>query len=208
MAYTRTPDWVQRLFPRMQWHGHSEPGGIYLTFDDGPTPGITPWVLDQLKAFEAKATFFVVGRQVEKHPELVRRIITEGHTLGNHTYTHRNGWKTGPKAYMVELERTRRLLNRITGKSPDLFRPPYGKFNIPAKWAIQRRYRIVMWDVLARDYDPECTADDCIRNVVENSREGSIIVLHDSVKCALKLREVLPPVLQHFKEQNLRMLAL
>ncbi|MCE3008143.1 MAG: polysaccharide deacetylase family protein [Bacteroidetes bacterium] len=208
MSVTHTPLWVQHLFPRMQWRQPHSAGAVYLTFDDGPTPGITPWVLEVLRAYGAKATFFVVGHRVAKYPELARQIVAEGHQLGNHTYHHPNGWKTGPRQYLMELARTRRIIQRVTGQQAQLFRPPYGKLNIPAKWAIQRQYRIVMWDVLARDFDPRYSASDCLDAVMRHTRAGSIIVLHDSVKCAVKLRALLPELLDYLQAQNLKPIAL
>ena len=208
MAMVRTPGLVQALMPRIRWHGSRHEPVVYLTFDDGPSPGITPWVLERLALHGAKATFFVVGSQVARHPELTRKLLAEGHSLGNHTYTHRNGWETAPMDYMRELERTRRVIFRETGHSPLMFRPPYGKFNPLTKWAIQRKYQIVMWDVLACDFDPKCDAAACVANVVNHTRPGSIIVLHDSAKCAMKLREILPPLLQHFAAKGYRMAAL
>ncbi|MBX3102421.1 MAG: polysaccharide deacetylase family protein [Bacteroidetes bacterium] len=208
MALVRTPALIQALMPRIRWHHSRQEPVVYLTFDDGPSPGITPWVLEELGKYGAKATFFVVGSQVARHPVLARQILQEGHSLGNHTYNHRNGWKTPPADYMREIERTRRVLARETGTSPTLFRPPYGKFNLLAKWAIQRKYQIVMWDVLARDFDPLFSAQACVANVINNTRPGSIIVMHDSAKCALKLREMLPLLLQHFSDKGYRMAAL
>ncbi|MCB0791561.1 MAG: polysaccharide deacetylase family protein [Flavobacteriales bacterium] len=175
---------------------------VHLTFDDGPAPRTTPWVLDTLARHGAKATFFCIGRNVAMHPDLFARIRAEGHGVGNHTWDHRNGWRTSTFAYL----RSVLLCQMVTGTS--LFRPPYGKISREQVRALQGRFRIVMWDVLSADFDTRIDGDRCIRNVVQNVRPGSIVVFHDSIKAAPRLRKALPAVLENLTANDYRFVAL
>lgn len=172
------------------------PGGdreIYLTFDDGPTPGITDFVLDTLAAAGAKATFFCLGSKAEAHPELMERIAQEGHAIGNHSYDHPNGWKTDDETY---VENVRKASQIIPGT---LFRPPFGRIKITQIEALRNDYHIVMWDVISGDFDDEINEERCLQNIVENAKGGSIVVMHDSPKAEAKLRYALPQALEYFK---------
>ncbi|MFM2207973.1 MAG: hypothetical protein RL213_1948 [Bacteroidota bacterium] len=175
---------------------------LYLTFDDGPIPEVTPWVLEQLDHFGAKATFFCIGNNVRKHRNVYQRILQSGHSVGNHTYHHLNGWSTFNSDYFKDIE----LCNRLVGS--ELFRPPYGKIRPTQIARLKYAYRIIMWDVLSRDYDRNLTGETVLNTVLENSRPGSIIVFHDSLKAEERLRYALPKVLEHFSAKGYRFVSL
>ncbi|MEM9258719.1 MAG: polysaccharide deacetylase family protein [Bacteroidota bacterium] len=175
---------------------------IYFTFDDGPIPQLTPWVLDQLAEFDAKATFFCVGNNVRRYPELVDQILDAGHSVGNHTMHHLDGWKSDNVPYFHDVRHC-----AVQVKS-SLFRPPYGRLMPSQAQFLQRHYEVVMWDVLSGDFDPELTAEDCYQNVVNNARPGSIVVFHDSLKSEDKLRDFLPRLLAHYAALGYRFEAL
>lgn len=187
----RTPWWLKRLYPRRVWNMDTGSKVIYLSFDDGPHPLATPFVLDELKKYNAKATFFCIGKNVAVHPALYERILAEGHAVGNHTYDHLNGWKTGDEEYLRNISEAAALI-----QSP-LFRPPYGKIR-SAQAGKLSRYRIIMWDVLSGDFDNSVTREGCYRNVINHTNNGSIVVFHDSEKAWNKLSYTLPLVLEHF----------
>ena len=196
MYLVRTPGVVQRLFPDYTWRGRSGQGGrprLYLTFDDGPIPGVTPWVLETLAAFGARATFFCVGENAERYPGLLRDLRAAGHTLGNHTHNHLSGWRTERTPYVANVRRCRQAVESR------LFRPPYGRLRPSQAEALRSRdYRIVMWDVLSGDFDADLSPDDCTANVIDNAGPGSIVVFHDSLKAERNLRTALPAVLGHY----------
>ena len=167
---------------------------IYLTFDDGPIPEVTPWVLDTLAKYNAKATFFCVGDNVRKYPEIYTKVIEAGHAVGNHTLNHLSGWSTENISYFHNIRHCARIVNS------GLFRPPYGKLRPSQVQFLQRHYQIVMWDVLSADFDNEITPEDCFQNVIQHAGQGSIIVFHDSLKAETNLRYALPLVLDHFSK--------
>jgi len=198
MYLVKTPQVVQNLFPHFTWRIPTREKVLFLTFDDGPIPEVTPWVLDQLQAFDACATFFCVGENASNQPELFARLRREGHAVGSHTYQHLNGWQTDNRTYFLN---TRRAAQRIGG---ELFRPPYGKLKPSQAQFLQRHYRIVMWDVLSADFDPAVRPQQCLNYVLERSEPGSIVVFHDSLKAWPRLEYALPRVLEHFSEQGYR----
>jgi peptidoglycan/xylan/chitin deacetylase (PgdA/CDA1 family) len=169
---------------------------LYLTFDDGPTQGVTPLVLDILKAHGAKATFFVCGEKVEKHPDLFRRICDEGHAVGNHGYHHFNGWKTPTDSYLADVEKAQALIQS------NLFRPPYGRLTLRQYFRLRKRYRIVVWDVMCGDYDPDVGAELCFERIKRQAVSGSIVVFHDSEKAADKYPYLLEETLKYFGESG------
>lgn len=181
---------------------NSNEKSIYLTFDDGPIPGVTEWVLDELRKYNARATFFCVGSNIEKHPAIFKRIIEEKHAVGNHTMCHVKGFRNSVKEYMDEVEACGRLVH-----SP-LFRPPYGQLKRSQYKALkQKGYKLVFWDVISYDYEsiPE---DKCLRNVLNHSRNGSIVLFHDSIKAEKNLRYSLPEFLKHFANLQFEFKAL
>ena len=193
MYLTKTPKFIQSLFPSFTWRGKEEKEKIlYLTFDDGPIPEVTPWVLQELKKYDAKATFFCVGDNVRKHEQIFQQIISEGHSVGNHTYHHLSGWRTDNVPYFHDIRKCASLVKS------DLFRPPYGRIKPKQTQFLSRHYKIVMWDVLSGDFDENISAEDCLNNVLKAVVPGSIVVFHDSIKANDKLRIVLPQVLKHY----------
>lgn len=202
MYLVKTPKFIQNLFPNFVWKIPSREKVIYLTFDDGPIPEVTPWVLQTLDQFNAKATFFCVGENVFKHPEVFREVLDQGHSAGNHTYNHLNGWATDNIPYFHNVRHCANLVKS------SLFRPPYGRLMPKQAQFLQRHYRIIMWDVLSGDFDPKIDREQCLDNVKMKTRPGSIVVFHDSLKSFEKLQYVLPKVLKHFSEKGYRFEAL
>jgi len=200
MMYT-VPSFIQRIFPSLVWR-YVQADSVYLTFDDGPVPEATPYVLDLLQDYNAKATFFCIGDNVRKHPEIYQRVLDEGHAVGNHTYSHPHAWKTDANTYMSDIEQAAGYIDSR------LFRPPYGKLWPRQAQAISQTYDVVMWDVLSGDYDPKLTPQQCLHNVTKHTKAGSVIVFHDSVKAIEKLKIILPKVLQHCHNQGWLMAAI
>jgi len=200
----KTPGFVKTLFPNFVWNINTDKKELYLTFDDGPTPEITDWVIQTLKAFNAKATFFCIGNNIEKHIKIFQNIIDEGHTIGNHTYNHLKGWKHKTKVYYKDVLKTEKIISEFkTNSSAPLFRPPYGKFkNKQSKKLLERGYKIILWDVLSYDWDAAVSKETCLKNVTSAVKEGSIVVFHDSVKASQKLKYVLPKVLEYYSEMG------
>ncbi len=177
---------------------------VYLTFDDGPTPEITEWTLNQLQRYDAKATFFCIGKNIQNHPDIFKKVITSGHAIGNHTFNHLNGWNTSDEMY---FENVNLCADEISAQHSEhncrLFRPPYGKIKPSQSKQLRKMgYTIVMWDVLSEDFDATITAEKCLENVLKNVKSGSIIVFHDSVKAYPHLEYVLPRTLQFLKEKG------
>lgn len=196
MYLVKTPNFIQSMYPNYTWRVATEERVLYLSFDDGPIPEVTPWVLDLLHEYRAKGTFFMVGENAEHNPDLLQRVRREGHAVGSHTYNHLNGWKTDDIPYFHNARRCA----RITGS--ELFRPPYGRMRPKQARFLQRHYDIVMWDILSGDFDPSITGQQCLRNVTTKAGPGSIVVFHDSLKAEDKLRYVLPRVLEHFTQEG------
>jgi peptidoglycan/xylan/chitin deacetylase (PgdA/CDA1 family) len=184
---------VKKLFPEYIWSIPVSSKTVYLTFDDGPTPEITEWVLNQLEQFNAKATFFCIGNNIAHNREIFDKTVAAGHAVGNHTYNHVNGWHTEDQTY---LENVSKCETEIGNKG--LFRPPYGKLNRKQSKALRGQgYKIIMWDVLSADFDQDITKEKCLDNVIKNIRPGSIIIFHDSVKASPNLKYALPKTLQY-----------
>lgn len=195
--FIKTPWLVKRLFSSYVWSLPNEEPDVYLSFDDGPHPTITPWVLDQLKAFEAKASFFCIGNNVEQYPDVYARILEEGHVTGNHTHHHLNGWKTDEETYLNDVAQAAKKVNS------HLFRPPYGKIKSSQAKGVRRmlgaKTSIVMWDVLSGDFDTTFSPQRCLANVVDHVSEGSIVVFHDSEKAFRNLEYALPRTLEYLR---------
>lgn len=170
---------------------------IYLSFDDGPHPEITPFVLDLLKQYHARASFFCIGHNVERYPQVYEQIIAEGHSVGNHTYDHKNGFRVKDQEYLKDVQKAEKWIQS------DLFRPPYGRLRSKQARKLNN-YRIVMWDVLSGDFDPSLKKEKCLEMVKAKTGPGSILVFHDSEKAREKLEFVLPAMLSFFKQRGFR----
>ncbi|WP_281531344.1 polysaccharide deacetylase family protein [Leyella stercorea] len=188
--------WLRWLYPRASWRMDHNDHSVYLTFDDGPIPESTPFILQTLKEFGIHATFFMVGDNVRKYPELYKQIVADGHQVGNHTYHHLGGFKHLTSTYVKDTNRANELIGS------HLFRPPHGCMSHTEYLWLRRKYRIVMWDLVTRDYSKWITADDVVENVKRYARNGSIITFHDSLKSIEKLHTALPRSLQWLKEQG------
>jgi peptidoglycan/xylan/chitin deacetylase (PgdA/CDA1 family) len=217
MFYTVKAPWFLKKFMHRSliWEKTTEEKILYLTFDDGPHRDATPFVLDQLKQYDAKATFFCIGKNVVEQLEIYRRILDEGHKVGNHTFNHLNGWKTNNKAYIKNIFEAAKYIDS------DLFRPPYGKITkfqasllTNTKYEVRNtndsnfRFKIIMWSILSGDFDPKISPQRCFENVILNTKPGNIIVFHDSTKAWDKMRIALPKVLEHFGKQGYSFTAL
>ena len=197
LYFTKTPRIITRIFSNYTWRFSSTKKEIYLTFDDGPTPEVTNFVLSELKKHNAKATFFCIGKNVEQYPNIFKKIITEGHSIGNHTQNHLNGWKQNTSSYIEDIKTASKFIES------NLFRPPYGKIkSFQTKKLLKKGYKIIMWDVLSADFDTSISKEECLHNVLKNTTSGSVIVFHDSVKAGEKLRFVLPEVLREFSKKG------
>lgn len=199
---TRPPWLLRALFPGMLWHGDRSGPEVYLTFDDGPHPDVTPKVLDLLEQYTAKATFFCVGANVQAHPHVFRHIVESGHVVGNHTWSHRSGWGMSRNAYVEEINKTSAL---VPGP---LFRPPYGRIGLGQYYTLRKSYRVVMWDVLSYDWKAERTPERIAADVLKAIRPGSVVVFHDSAKAAPRMMPALELVLKGLKARGLRCVAM
>ncbi len=202
----KTPKLVHWLFPKRVWAFSRKQPSVYLTFDDGPIPEVTPWVLDQLRKYDARATFFCIGDNIAKHPKIAQQILAEKHAIGNHTFHHKNGWKTSFEDYIKDFKLFNSEFKNIrkeNTQSKKLFRPPYGKMtSLQAKAILKKGHDIIMWNVLSGDYNQHISEEKCLSNVLKNIQEGSVVVFHDSLKAEKNLRYVLPKVLEYIKEQG------
>ena len=203
--WIKTNSLIKRLFSTYIWDMPNQQNTIYLTFDDGPTPEITPWVLDLLKKHQIKATFFCIGHNIEKHPEIFNRIVLEGHLIGNHTFNHLNGWKSSYGDYIANVALCEDIITVNTKTKPTLFRPPYGKVKpSQAKELRKSGYKIVMWDILTVDYDINTSKEKCYKNATEKVASGSVIVFHDSVKAFKNLEYALPRTIRTLLDKGFK----
>lgn len=197
------PSWFSDRFTSFLWHKDRTQPVVYLTFDDGPTPIVTDYVLNLLAQYDFKATFFCIGNRVKKFPELYARLQSEGHAIGNHTYNHLNAWKSTRWHYLRNVDKAAIYINS------KLFRPPYGKLSTGKyQHILKRDYTIVLWDVLSGDFDKDRSAASILKNVCLNTKNGSIIVFHDSDKSFEKLKAVLPEYFLFLKQQGFKSAAI
>ena len=192
----KPPKFIRWLMPDLIWE-MKDRSAVYLTFDDGPTPGITEWILSTLDKYDAKATFFVLGQNAEMYPDLYRRIVEAGHRIGNHTYSHQKGWGMSLERYIEDVDFANDLLHT------ELFRPPYARITPAQARALAKRYKLVMWDVLSRDYNRALSPRTCLRNVTRYLEGGSIVVFHDSEKSFRNMSYALPRTLQVVRDMGL-----
>ena len=197
----KPPKFIRWLMPDLIWE-MKDRSAVYLTFDDGPTPGITEWILSTLDKYDAKATFFVLGKNAEMYPALYRRIVEAGHRIGNHTYSHQKGWGMSLERYIEDVDFANDLLHT------ELFRPPYARITPAQARALAKRYKLVMWDVLSRDYNRALSPRTCLRNVTRYLEGGSIVVFHDSEKSFRNMSYALPRTLQVVRDMGLKCKAI
>lgn len=202
MVWHTVPSLVQQFFPKRIWNGNPGENRIYLTFDDGPVSGVTEFVLDELAKRNQVATFFVVGDNVRKYPELARRIYESGHTIGNHTFNHVNGWKTNLKSYLKNVELCQEILRETLGFETSLFRPPYGLLTQAQAKQIKKSHQITMWSVLSGDYDNQLGTERILEKTKGYSQPGKIVVFHDQEKTAKVLPGFLPTYLDYVFDQG------
>lgn len=206
--WVKTPRWVKKFFSsELIWSMPADEASptVYLTFDDGPHPTITPFVLEQLEKYNAQATFFCIGKNVLEQPEVYHKIVSRGHAAGNHTHNHLNGWKTPLRSYITNIFQAAKYIDSKA------LRPPYGRITLTQVKALRRKnrdWKIYMWDVLSGDFDTEISAEKCAENVLNNIESGSIVVFHDSDKAWERMSHALPLVLEHCKKMNWQIKAL
>jgi peptidoglycan/xylan/chitin deacetylase (PgdA/CDA1 family) len=209
--FFKTPWLLKKMYPGCTWDMPATEKIIYLTFDDGPHPTATPYALDVLQQYQAKATFFCIGKNVVEHPAIYRRILDEGHRTGNHTHNHLNGWKVKNDQYINNIVEASQHIDS------NLFRPPYGRItkfqvkilsDIAAYKGSDRNFRIIMWDVLSGDFDRDLSPESCTLNVINKSKQGSIVVFHDSEKAFPRMKEALPAMLKYFSGKGYRFEAI
>lgn len=199
--FIKTPWWLKKIYSSYLWSVNTKEKIVYLTFDDGPHVMATTFVLDQLKRYEAKATFFCIGKNVLAEPQIYKRILDEGHSVGNHTQHHLNGWKTDNEIYLADINEAGKYIDSI------LFRPPYGRITSfqakNVKTALKKNNaRVIMWDVISGDFDESLSGEQCLQNIIMNTTSGSIVVMHDSEKAFQRLKYALPLALSFFKENG------
>ena len=198
----RPPQLLRSFYKGSYWRMEKTEPIIYLTFDDGPIPELTPWVLDILAKYQVKATFFCVGDNILKNPEIFERIKNEGHQVGNHTFNHVKGWQLKQSVYLDNIEKCQQLTKT------NLFRPPYGRIKKSQFKSLSRDYKVVFWDVLSYDYDKMITPKKCLDNSIKYTRNGSIIVFHDNLKAQNNLKFALPHYIEHFLKLNYKFATL
>lgn len=198
----KVPKYIQRLFKNQIWNIKNDENTVYLTFDDGPIPYVTEEILKILEQEKVKATFFCIGDNIKKHPDIFLKIIQAKHAIGNHTFNHLKGWNTKLQVYVSNVDLCQQELEQLNINSR-LFRPPYGKISIKQSRFLRKKgYKIIMWDVLSKDYDSKINAQKCFDNVVKNTSSGSIIVFHDSLKAQQNVLKSLPKVIQALKAKG------
>ncbi|RYD88137.1 MAG: polysaccharide deacetylase family protein [Sphingobacteriales bacterium] len=201
--WVKTARIIKKLFTGFVWDMPGTGKTVYLTFDDGPIPEATPWVLQTLKQHNIKATFFCIGDNIRKHPGTLQQVIADGHTIGNHTFNHLNGWQTDYSTYIDNFEKCEDIIAQHVPQQAKLFRPPYGKIKPAQAKAIRKKgYKIIMWDVLSADFDQSITPQKCLDNVLKNVQPGSIIIFHDSIKASANLTYALPEAIIWLKNNG------
>ena len=195
--FVTTPKFIQALFPSLVWRKETLYKEIWLTFDDGPTPEVTPWILSVLKKENIQATFFLVGQQIEEFPELVGAIIKGGHKIANHSFSHKNGWLTNKEKYLEDIENCQALM-----PNNKLFRPPYGKITKAQIAVLKDKYKIILWDVLSYDFQQNISPKRVQENIIKNTKAGSIIVMHNNLMSFKNLEPILENTIQQLKTKG------
>lgn len=203
MLYPSKANWLFRLLmPSALWQVATAQKEVFLTFDDGPIPEVTDWVLDTLKEHNISATFFSVGDNIRKNPEIFKRIVKEGHSVGNHTYHHLKGWQTHNEAYYLNIWKWEKEVANlgVSISNKPLFRPPYGQISFAQAKFLREKFQIVMWSIVTGDFDKSLDKEDCFKKSVALTRPGTVIVFHDSLKAEQNLRYILPRYIAKMKE--------
>tara|TARA_Y100001972_G_scaffold129254_1_gene195745 strand:- start:1197 stop:1823 length:627 start_codon:yes stop_codon:yes gene_type:complete len=198
--FHKTPGWLMKWFPSMTWQRPASEKSIYLTFDDGPIPQVTPYVLDVLTKYDAKATFFCVGDNIRKHPDVFQAVLKAGQSVGNHTYHHLNGWNTPTHKFWTDIEACKTVME-AHGAESRLFRPPHGRIRKEQRIQVEQEYEIIMWSHLSGDFDPGLNVGQSAKSM-KSAAEGSILVFHDSIKAAYNLKKLLPEIMSYFSDQG------
>lgn len=202
MVFHTVPLVIQRLFPQRIWSKNSEGNQVFLTFDDGPVPGVTDFVLQELSKRAMKATFFMVGDNVRKHSSLAKEVLSQGHQIANHTFHHLNGWKTKREKYVQDFLACNQIIEDQLGVQTKLFRPPYGLMTSAEAKEISKTHSIVMWNMLSGDYDLKLDAKEVLRKSIENTGPGSIVLFHDQQKTSSVLPKILPTYLDKLLDKG------
>lgn len=196
MHFVQPPFFLKWFYTNVTWNKSRAQKSIYLTFDDGPIPEITPWILDVLAQYNAKATFFCVGENIVKHPDIFQRILDEGHQVGNHTFNHLKGWDYSDEEYLENVYKCQELTKT------NLFRPPYVRAKKSQLKVLEKEFELIYWDVLSGDYDVNMSPQKCFNNIVNYTKNGSIIVLHDNIKAIPRVQFVLPKLLDNYMQKG------
>lgn len=196
------PSLIPKVFDKFIWNKNRDDKAVYLTFDDGPVPGITDFVLNELSKRSMTATFFMVGGNVEKHPNLAKEVLQAGNGIGNHTFNHLDGYRNPDILYLENIEKCQNIIQDSLGVSPINFRPPYGKISKSQSKLVLEKYQIIMWDVLSGDYDPGQSPEKCLSKTIQYSRNGSIVLFHDQQKTERVVKRVLPDYLDFIIEKG------
>lgn len=196
MYFVQTPFFLKWYLPEVIWNKPRKEKTLYLTFDDGPIPEITPWILEVLKKYGVKATFFCVGENIVKHSEIYHRIVHDGHQVGNHTFNHLKGWDYSLEEYIENVKKCQKYTKT------KLFRPPYARAKKSQLKVLKEQFDIIYWDVLSGDFDTNLKPEKCLENILKHTKNGSIIVLHDNIKAIPRLRYVLPKILDHYIKEG------
>ena len=195
--FAKTPKFIQKLFPSVIWNKVNSQNNIWLTFDDGPSPEVTPFILSILNEEQVKATFFLVGKQIKKYPYLVEQIIENGHIIANHSYSHKSGWQSNSNFYINDVEKCQQLM-----PENKLFRPPYGKISPRQISHLKKKYKIILWDVLGGDFYMKKKPLEIKKNILKYTKSGSIIVLHNNTKSFKNLNPILKETIQKLKQRG------
>ena len=204
MMIHHVPSLIPKLFPQFVWHLDRKERKIFLTFDDGPVPGTTDFVLSELSKREMKATFFMVGENIKKYPDLAKEVCLAGNAIGNHTMHHLNGFKTPLNQYLEDIHNCQSQIQQTLSVSTLLFRPPYGRITKKQFHAIFPSFKVIMWDLLTGDYDPNQSAEACLKKSKKHTKNGSVVVFHDQQRTASIIRKVLPQYLDFIEDQGLK----
>lgn len=196
MYFVQSPFFLKWYLPEVTWNKSRQEKTIYLTFDDGPIPEVTPWILDTLKNHQVKATFFCVGENIVKHPRIFERLLAEGHQVGNHTFNHLKGWDYPVEEYIENVYKCQQYTKS------KLFRPPFARAKKSQIKILKEKFDIIYWDVLSGDFDTNLKPQQCLKNILKHTQNGSIIVLHDNIKAIPRLKYVLPKILEHYRKEG------